>query len=39
MARKNQYTDGISTGTEQSLTASDIDHIAGEASLLMNKQR
>ena len=34
MARKNQYTDGISTGTEQSLTASDIDHIAGEASFI-----
>ena len=34
MARKNQYTDDISTGTEQSLTASDIDHIAGEASFI-----
>ncbi|WP_439818925.1 dihydrolipoyl dehydrogenase family protein [Weissella paramesenteroides] len=34
MARKNQYTKGISTGTEQSLTASDIDHIAGEATFI-----
>lgn len=34
MAHKNQYTKGISTGTEQSLTASDIDHVAGEATFI-----
>ena len=34
MARKNQYTDGISQGTEQSLVTSGIDHLTGKAAFV-----